>query len=105
VPAQRPSLVKDIHTLLALEPARTSLARVEDTLTAGYAQALALEAKQLRLERQLWRLARELADDPDVVAHQAADLTHGLAAVETELRSLRKLLVPLRDRARELRAA
>jgi hypothetical protein len=105
MPGQRTSLVKDIHTLLALEPAQTPLARVEDTLTAGYAHALALEAQQLRLERQLWRLARELGDGPDVVAHEAVELTERLAGVETELRSLRALLVTLRDRARELRAA
>jgi hypothetical protein len=105
VPVQPTSLVKDIHTLLALEPARTSLACVEDTLTAGYAHALALEAQQLRLERQLFRLARELGDDRDVVADEAADLTQVLTDVEIELKSLRRLLVTLRDRARELRAA
>jgi hypothetical protein len=105
VPGQRTNLIKDIHTLLALEPAPTTLERVEDTLTAGYAHALALEAQQLRLERRLWRLARELGDAPDVVAHEAVELNDLLAGVERELSSLRMLLVTLRDRARELRAA
>jgi hypothetical protein len=105
VPGQRTSLIKDIHTLLALEPACTPLERVEDTLTAGYAHALALEAQQLRLERRLWRLARELGDDPDVVAHEAVELSDLLAGVERELSGLRLLLMRLRDRARELRAA
>jgi hypothetical protein len=105
VPGQRTSLIKDIHTLLALEPAHTTVERVEDTLTAGYAHALALEAQQLRLERKLWRLARAPGDEPDVVAHEAVELSDLLAGVERELSSLRVLLVTLRDRARELRAA
>jgi hypothetical protein len=105
VPGQRTSLIKDIHTLLALEPARTPIERVEDTLTAGYAHALALEAQQLRLERRLWRLAREPGDEPDVVAHEAAELSNLLGGLERELAHFRTLLVTLRDRARELRAA
>ena len=105
MPGQRTSLIKDIRTLLALEAARTPIERVEDTLTAGYAHALALEAQQLRLERKLWRLARELGDEPDVVAHEAVELSDLLAKVERELANLRTLLVKLRDRARELRAA
>ena len=105
MPGRRTSLIEDIHTLLALEPGCTTLASVEDTLTAGYAQALALEAQQLRLERKLWQLARDLGDGPDVVAHEAEELTGMLAGVESELVGLRTLLVTLRDRARELRAA
>jgi len=101
----RTSLIDDIHTLLALEPASTPLANVEDTLTAGYAQALALEGQQLRLERKLWRLARDLGDGPDIVTHEAGELSGLLAGVESELVELRTLLVTLRDRARALRAA
>jgi hypothetical protein len=37
--------MKDIHALLAQDPALTPLDTVEDVLTAGYAQALALEAR------------------------------------------------------------
>ena len=105
MPGQRTSLIQDIHTLLALEPARTPIERVEDTLTAGYAHALALEAQQLRLERRLWRLARGPGDEPDVLAHEAVELSDLLGDVERELSSFRALLVTLRDRARELRAA
>ena len=103
MPGQCTSLIDDIHMLLALEPARTSIERVEETLTAGYAHALALEAQQLRLERRLWRLARD--PEPDVLAHEAVELNELLGDVERELSSLRALLVKLRDRARELRAA
>jgi len=105
VPGHRTSLIDDINTLLALDPACTPLARVEDTLTAGYAQALALEAQQLRLERKLWQLTRELGAGPDVVAHEAGELTELLTRVEADLAGLRTLLVTLRDRARALRAA
>jgi muconolactone delta-isomerase len=105
VPAERTNLIKDIHTLLALEPARTPLERVEERLTAGYAHALALEAQQVRLQRRLWRLARELRDQQEFVAQEVVELSDLLAGVERELSSLRLLLVTLRDRARELRAA
>jgi hypothetical protein len=104
VPGHRTSLMKDIHTLLAQEPGLTPLDTVEDVLTAGYAHALALEAQQLRLERQLWQLARErdaAADDPAA----AEELNRRLCEVEYELAQLRGVLVTLRDRARELRAA
>ena len=103
MPGHRTSLMKDIHTLLAQEPGLTPLDTVEDVLTAGYAQALALEAQQLRLERQLWQLARErdASDDPDA----AQELNQRLCKVEYELAHLRSVLVTLRDRARELRAA
>jgi len=103
VPGHRTSLIKDIHSLLAQDPTRTQLAYVEDVLTSGYAHALALEALQLRLERQLYRLAceREASDDPA----EAAELTERLGEVERELAHLRAVLVTLRDRARELRAA
>ena len=104
MPGHRTSLMTDIHTLLAQEPGLTPLDTVEDVLTAGYAQALALEAQQLRLERQLWQLARErdaASDDPDA----AQELNQRLCEVEYELDHLRGVLVTLRDRARELRAA
>jgi hypothetical protein len=36
-----------------------TLARMEDTLTEGYAKALALEAERWRLERRIGEVARE----------------------------------------------
>jgi hypothetical protein len=95
--------MKDIHALLAQDPALTPLDTVEDVLTAGYAQALALEAQQLRLERRLLQLTRER----DAASNDAAadELNQRLYEVESELAYLRSVLVTLRDRARELRAA
>ena len=104
MPGQRTRLMKDIHTLLAQDPSVTPLDHVEDVLTAGYAHALALEGQQLRLERELWQHARER----DVASDEAAsadELNQRLCAVERELMHLRTVLVTLRDRARELRAA
>jgi hypothetical protein len=103
VPGQRTSLMKAIHALLAQEPTRTPLADVEDVLTSGYAHALALEAQQLRLERQLRELACER--DASNAPAEAAELSGRLREVELELAPLRTVLVTLRDRARELRAA
>jgi len=103
VPGERTSLIEDIHSLLAQDPRRTPLAHLEDVLTSGYAFALALEAQQLGLERQLRTLAceRDASDDPA----EAAELSERLGEVERELADLRGVLVTLRDRARELRAA
>ena len=39
------------------------LARLEDTLTAGYARALALEAERWRIERRIGQVATALQDD------------------------------------------
>jgi hypothetical protein len=95
--------MKDIHALLAQEPGLTPLDRVEHVLTSGYAHALALEAQQLRLERELLRLPAQRAASGDAV--EAAQLTRRLERVEREHAHLRAVLVTLRDRARELRAA
>ena len=100
MPDDRSILIDDIRALLALEPGDAALDRLEDTLTAGYAHALALEAEQWRLERRLAHAARELGD-----AEETAAVAQLLAAVERDLGHLRTLLSSLRDRARDLRAA
>jgi hypothetical protein len=100
LPDDRSILIDDIHVLLALKPGDAAIERVEETLTAGYAHALALEAEQWRLERRLGQAAREAGDTQEV-----ASVAQLLAVVEGELSHLRALLGSLRDRARELRAA
>jgi hypothetical protein len=78
-----------------------TLARLEDTLTEGYAQALVLEAERLRLERRLGEVARERDSlDPDEVASLGCRLNRA----DGELARLRGLLAPLRER-RKLAAA
>ena len=100
MPDDRSHLIDDIRALLALPPGDAALDRLEETLTAGYAHALALEAEQWRLERRLGEAARAAGDGEDV-----ARVAQLLAGVEEDLGHLRGLLRSLRDRARELRTA
>jgi hypothetical protein len=90
-------LEREIATLLG-SPAggagAPSLSTLEDTLTTGYARALALEAELERLERRLAAVDRE----------DAAKLRDRLEDVELRLAGLRRILVPLRSRARAVRA-
>lgn len=93
-------MVKQIENLLA--DAEPTLAVVEDTLTQGYAEALALEAERLRIERRLGEVARS------ATAEQTAELRSlgsRLNSADGELRRLRTMLSTLHDRARVLRAA
>jgi phage shock protein A len=79
-------------------------ARVEDTLTEGYAQALVLEAERLRLERRLGEVARAAnGDDASGAVEQIAALSERLTRADGELARLRSQLARLRDRARALR--
>jgi len=74
-----------------------TLARLETTLTDGYAQALALELERLRLERRLGEVVRDAtASDPAELASLGSRLTRA----DGELARLRGLLVPLRERRR-----
>ena len=97
MPDDRSILIDDIRELLALEPGDAALDRLEETLTAGYAHALALEAEAWRLERRLGDAARELGD-----AEETARVAKLLSGVERDLGHLRTLLGSLRDRARDL---
>jgi hypothetical protein len=83
-----------------------TLARMEDTLTEGYAQALALEAERWRLERRLGEVARTI-DGPDVssFAEELTALAKRLVHADGELTHLRTLLGTLHERARTLRVA
>jgi hypothetical protein len=81
-----------------------TLARVENTLTEGYAQALALEAERLRLERRIGALAREVnGGDASLVAERLATISERLTDADGELTRLRALLAKLHDRARSQR--
>jgi len=97
-------LCEEIRTLLEEPPSapEQSLARLEDTLTEGYARALALEAERLRLERQIGALGadvRDGADSREEIATLAARLSHASG----RLARLRTLLVPLRERTNAVR--
>jgi hypothetical protein len=72
---------------------RPSRARVEHTLTSGYAYALSLEGKRLRIERSLRTLLRsERRPDP----REVAELSGRLERADEELAGVRALLADLR---------
>jgi ABC-type phosphate transport system auxiliary subunit len=101
------ALLEEIAALVA-EPASTEhagqLARMEDTLTAGYARALALEAERLRLERRINSVAAELSEGDHADRNdELAELSRRASEADGALSSLRSLLDTLRVRARELR--
>ena len=78
-----------------------TLARLEDTLTDGYAQALALEAERLRLERRLGEVAREAdGGDPSRLSAELTLLASRLTRADGELAKLRALLGSLVERTR-----
>ena len=93
-------IVQQIEHLLA--DAEPSLADVEETLTQGYAKALALEAERLRIERRLGEVVRTATADQ---AAEIRQLGTRLTSADGELHRLRTVLGTLRDRARVLRAA
>jgi predicted nucleic acid-binding Zn-ribbon protein len=89
-----------------LDDSAPTLARLEHTLTDGYAHALALEAELWRLERSLGELARRMGErDVADFADELRALARRLTRAERELESLRALLRRLHDRARAAREA
>ena len=73
---------------------------------AGTQIALALEAERLRIERKLADVASRLADETtDEDASEVAQLGQRLSVADDDLVRLRRLLVSLRLRADEVRAA
>jgi hypothetical protein len=83
-----------------------ALAQMEDTLTVGYAHALALEAERWRLERQIGEVASRLAYDGDTAAaDDLAALARRMSDTDAEVVRLRTALASLRDRASEARSA
>jgi hypothetical protein len=84
-----------------------ALDEIEDTLTTGYAAALALEADRLRIERQISELASALGET-DVELHRAEELVglaQRLSGIDTDLTRLRERLASLREVADAARAA
>jgi hypothetical protein len=81
-----------------------TLATIEHTLTAGYAEALALEAERWRIERRIAEVAALMGEGAAGRADELAGLGRRLSAAEAELTGLRALLDALRDRAAAVRA-
>ncbi|HZS24021.1 MAG TPA: hypothetical protein VFA30_03440 [Gaiellaceae bacterium] len=94
------TMLDQIEELLNAD--KPSLARMEDTLTEGYAQALALEAERWRLERRIGEVARAGRTD---VGEELRSLGCRLTRADGELAKLRTLLGTLHERCRLLRRA
>jgi hypothetical protein len=100
---EQPNVSQQIEALLEAPTSGAdapTLARVEETLTEGYAEALALEAERLRLERRLGEVAREGSADPGA---ELTSLGRRLTTADGELTRLRALLSSLHDLARAQR--
>jgi hypothetical protein len=95
-------LCDQLGALIQAPPARdeAARARLERTLTDGYAQALTLEGERLKLERRIGQVASEVSvDTRGAKTEELADLSHRLRRASGELAHLRKLLTALRRNA------
>ena len=106
--AAEPTTFAQIAELLraAGEEQGPSLARLEDTLTAGYACALALEAERIRIERRIAEVAGKLGDDDsELRTGELATLADKLGRADADLARLRGVLTSLKEHARDVRRA
>jgi ABC-type phosphate transport system auxiliary subunit len=101
------ALLEQIDELLTASPSAepATLARLERTLTDGYAHALSLEAERLRLERRMSELAGELHDgNREQKAQELAQVSRRISRAGDEIESLRGTLSQLRAHATAVRA-
>jgi hypothetical protein len=94
----------EIDALLT-ERAKPGLDQLEDTLTSGYAAALALEAERWRIERRISEVAALLGDGQRGGTKEIVKLAERLNIADADLARLRGMLTTLRDRADAVRAA
>ena len=97
-------LIDDIRALIAAPtPAapRQFLARVDVTLTDGYAHTLQLEAEHARLERRMAGILATRPADTD----ELAGLAERMTLVNERTIALLTLLRTLRERRAEIRRA
>ncbi len=107
MPAKRKTYAQITALLEAAADERgPSAARIEDTLTAGYAVALTLEAERLRIERRIAEVAAKLGGEESVPStKELAGLSERLSKADNELVRLRTALVTLKNQARAARRA
>ena len=107
MPAKRKTYAQITALLEAAADERgPSVERLEDTLTAGYAVALTLEAERLRIERRMAEVAAQLGDEESPLrAKELTGLSERLSKADNELVRLRTALVTLKNQARAARRA
>ena len=94
------NILDEIQALLAAPAVAdaSNVARIEHTLTTGYASALALEAERWRIERRISEVAALLGDD-DGRKSELVSLAARLSNADGKLSTLRSALATLRERA------
>jgi len=100
-------IIAEIEALLD-DDAPRALDEIEDTLTSGYAAALALEAERWRIERRITELASKLGGEAEFELHRTEEivgLAQRLSSADADLIRLREILGSLRERADAARAA
>jgi hypothetical protein len=94
------SVIGRIQALLAPngsgDPSR---ARIEATLTEGYAAALALDGERLRLERRIDEVTAHVVDGGSLRVTELQQVVGRLEETEQDLAELRRLLMRLKARA------
>jgi hypothetical protein len=90
-------LLEEISALLAAEGADDP-ARLERTLTDGYARALSLEAERRRLQKQIGTLTVTLGSGDAAARRELAALLRQVKRQEGDLGALREQLGRLRRR-------
>jgi phage shock protein A len=100
------ALCDEIRSVLeqSAEDADHSLQELEDTLTEGYARALALEAERWRLERRIAELGVDVGWGRTGSSEELAAVAARLSQTGGRLDGLRALLAALRQRADVVRA-
>jgi hypothetical protein len=97
------SVFHDIQALLD-HPCGGDIARIERTLTDGYAMALSLEAERWRLEKQIGQVAAAIPLGQEATkARELSALSRRLEASDGDLARLRALLASLRACAEAVR--
>ena len=95
--------VRELLTERASTPREPLLARMEHTLTDGYAYAFALEGECRRIEKQIGELSGRIESADQAI--ELRGLAERRARAEGELERVRALLRPLRERAVLVRSA
>jgi predicted secreted protein len=96
------TLCDELGALIAAPAAndKASRARVERTLTDGYASAMQLEAERLRLERRIGEVAAQVSvRRRGAKTEELAELSLRLSEASGDLHHLRELLVEARRSA------
>jgi hypothetical protein len=91
MPDETGAFIDRVQALLGVPPA--DRAAIEDVLTEGYAQALALEAERRRLERRI----AELAGDAGDRVFELVELAGRRTRADGDLFRLRDVLLALRE--------